>query len=141
MIVRIEEILQEEVEEGRVAGTPEGRRPARIHEALELLSRGSRGSPLFRCYQWLHRQRRHTTSLQVGRLGHLSASGGEENCDLLPSHFPCRPDALVGIGLPGVGRRRQQRARVRRIAWCLAEWQLAAFSFLTLDCPKHPSVL
>ena len=59
--------------------------------------------------------------------------------DFLPMHLPARPAWPCLARCPLPSRRRTRRLEVRKLAWNLAECQVAVFNYFCLDCPKSPA--
>ena len=112
----------------RVASTPE--------EMLVQIERSVRGTPLGRVTTALRKARALARDCEPR--AYAVPNGGRETLqigNLLPSHLPQRPPQLFSEEALPRSRRRRGRLRVRRLAWRLAEWQLAVFSCCALRWP------
>ena len=99
---------------------------------LDSLKATTSGTPLCRFHSFLLRQRSEARPFTTSRLD--SSAGVTLSPDLLPMHLPARPTCLDGA--QPRSRRRAQRLRQRKLAYDLADWLIAIYSFYSVGSPK-----
>jgi hypothetical protein len=106
---------------------------------LSQLERAMRGTPVSRVHAALARarcgERKERGQCACGNRERWEAAT-RDGSSLLPCHFLQLPEWFVRPEVTGRGPGSQARLRRRKLAWRLAEWQVAVFTSSELGWPK-----
>ena len=115
--------------------------PRSVRESLRGLGLTLRSAPLGRMRAWLGRARGLAPPPMTAVAPSLPQTSVEQGTSrsMLPSHLPVRPRGLSPDARRLQSRRRRKRLGLRRLAWELTEWQVAAFDLWELHGSQRQS--